>query len=107
MADDDIIYYGSMTVGEDDTGSGKQTHDMISFDTRLTECIIPNKSVSTYGWFDDEGYSIKTYDHYTVTLGNWVGMCYNFTVTVCVDSSANSDQMCVPDMNTCLLYNED
>jgi len=60
------------------------------------------------GWFDDTGYDILTYDHYTVTLGEWTGLCYNFTTRVCVDDSTSKICMadrCVADLNTCLLYN--
>lgn len=102
--DAEIIYTGDITVGDSSTGVGQQTHSVISYDTRSTQCIIPGSDVSN-GWFDETGYDIDTSNSYTYSLGTWTGSCYNFTTRVCVDNGSTYDERCVSNLDTCLLYN--
>jgi len=39
-----------------------------------------------------------------VKLGDWEGLCYNFTERVCLNDAASTSKKCVSDLESCLLY---
>lgn len=87
-----IVYSGNYSVGE--SALGRQSNDIIAYDTRTTWTIIPSTD-SRFGWFDPTGYdsAIDTSSQANITVGAFEGECYKFTTDVCV--TTNSDDLCV------------
>lgn len=89
--DKEVTYSGSISAGDADIGTGMQTSDQIMYDTRSTECIIPDTAVTPAGWFDSTGYDYSKDFSYEVYLGEWNGLCYVLTTRVCIEDGISDD----------------